>query len=897
MRVTFRAKLHNIPLLMFDPKSGMKTSAEIRSAFLNYFAGKDHAIVDSSPLVPANDPTLLFTNAGMVQFKDVFLGKEKRSYVRATTSQRCVRAGGKHNDLENVGYTARHHTFFEMLGNFSFGDYFKREAIHFAWEFLTDVLRLPADKLWVTVYQDDDEAAAIWLDEIGVDRGRFTRIGDKPGGRRFESDNFWSMGDTGPCGPCSEIFFDHGPEVWGGPPGSPQEDGDRYIEIWNLVFMQYNRDASGEMTPLPKPSVDTGMGLERLAAVMQGVHSNYEIDLFQGLIEAAAEVTGATDLSSKSLRVIADHIRSCAFLIVDGVTPGNEGRGYVLRRIIRRAIRHGYQLGQQAPFFFKLVQALDVQMGDAYPELHKARDHVARVLRLEEERFAETIEQGMRILDEAIEGMADQVIPGEVVFKLYDTFGFPTDLTADIAREKGLEIDREGFDREMDAQRSRARAASQFGIEQVAEFDIEGETDFTGYDRLQDSATVVALFRDGKPADQLSAGQRGMVVLDRTPFYAESGGQAGDIGRLRLVGGSEFVVADTRKQAGTVFAHVGELAAGEMRIGDVVTAAVDMQRRNDTALNHSATHLLHAALRRVLGDHVGQKGSLVEAERLRFDFSHFEPVQREQLVEIERMVNDQIRLNHMVETRIMAIDDAKASGAMALFGEKYDEQVRVLRMGDFSTELCGGTHVKALGDIGLFKIVMETGIASGVRRIEAVTGARAVEWVEADEDRLLRVGGLIHAGRDELEDKLSKLIERNRRLEKELEQMKSKLASAAGSDLAGQAVEVNGAKVLAARLDGVDPKSLRDTLDQLKNKLGSAVILLAAVNDDKVNLIAGVTKDLTDRCRAGDLVKLAAEQVGGKGGGRPDMAQAGGSDPSGVSRALDMAHSWARERL
>ena len=897
MRVTFRSKLHTIPLLMFDPKSGMKTSAEIRSAFLDYFASKDHTIVDSSPLVPANDPTLLFTNAGMVQFKDMFLGKEKRSYVRATTSQRCVRAGGKHNDLENVGYTARHHTFFEMLGNFSFGDYFKREAIHFAWEFLTVVLRLPADKLWVTVYQDDDEAAAIWLDEIGVDPGRFTRIGDKPGGRRFESDNFWSMGDTGPCGPCSEIFFDHGAEVWGGPPGSPQEDGDRYIEIWNLVFMQYNRDADGEMTPLPKPSVDTGMGLERLAAVMQGVHSNYEIDLFQGLIKAAAEVTGASDLSSKSLRVIADHIRSCAFLIVDGVTPGNEGRGYVLRRIIRRAIRHGYQLGQQAPFFFKLVRALDVQMGDAYPELHKARDHVARVLRLEEERFAETIEQGMRILDEAIEGMVDKVIPGEVVFKLYDTFGFPTDLTADIAREKGLEIDRDGFDREMDAQRSRARAASQFGIEQVAEFDIEGETDFTGYDRLQDSATVVALFKDGRPADQLSAGQRGMVVLDRTPFYAESGGQAGDMGRLRVGGGSEFVVADTRKQAGTVFAHVGELAAGELRIGDVVSAMVDTQRRNETALNHSATHLLHAALRRVLGDHVGQKGSLVEAERLRFDFSHFEPVQREQLIEIERMVNEQIRLNHMVETRIMAIDDAKASGAMALFGEKYDDQVRVLRMGDFSTELCGGTHVKALGDIGLFKIVMETGIASGVRRIEAVTGARAVEWVEADEDRLLHIGGLIHAGRDELEDKLGKLIERNRRLEKELEQMKSKLASAAGSDLAGQAIEVNGAKVLAARLDGVDPKSLRDTLDQLKNKLGSAVILLAAVNDDKVNLIAGVTKDLTDRCRAGDLVKLAAEQVGGKGGGRPDMAQAGGSDPSGVPRALDMAHSWARERL
>jgi len=874
----------------------MKTSAEIRSAFLNYFAGKDHEIVDSSPLVPANDPTLLFTNAGMVQFKDVFLGKEKRHYARATTSQRCVRAGGKHNDLENVGYTARHHTFFEMLGNFSFGDYFKREAIGYAWEFLTEVMQLPPERLWVTVYREDDEAAAIWLDEIGVDPERFTRIGDKRGGKRFESDNFWSMGDTGPCGPCSEIFYDHGPDVWGGPPGSPEEDGDRYIEIWNLVFMQYNRDASGEMTPLPKPSVDTGMGLERLAAVMQGVHSNYEIDLFQGLIKAAAAATNSTDLTSKSLRVIADHIRSCAFLVVDGVTPGNEGRGYVLRRIIRRAIRHGYQLGQEQPFFYKLVDALDEQMGEAYPELGKAKDMVARVLRLEEERFAETIEQGMKILEEAIEGMQGRVIPGEVVFKLYDTYGFPIDLTGDIAREKGLEVDREGFEREMEAQRARARAASQFGVEQATEFDVEGETDFTGYDRLHDSATVIALFRDGQSADQLCAGQDGLVVLDRTPFYAESGGQVGDVGYLRAAG-SEFVVADTRKQSGTVFAHIGKLAAGQIHVGDSVTAEVDVRRRNATALNHSATHLLHAALRHVLGDHVGQKGSLVEPERLRFDFSHFEPVRREQLVEIERLVNEQIRMNHMVETRIMALDDAKAAGAMALFGEKYDEQVRVLRMGDFSTELCGGTHVKALGDIGLFKIIMETGIASGVRRIEAVTGARAVEWVEADEDRLLRLGGLINAGRDELEDKLSKLIERNRKLEKELEQIKSKLASAAGSDLASQAIDVKGAKVLAARLEGADPKGLRDTLDQLKNKLGSGVVLLAAVNADKVNLIAGVTKDLTDRCRAGDLIKLAAEQVGGRGGGRPDMAQAGGTDPSGVPKALELVAGWVGERL
>ena len=895
--MTFLLKLHNIPVLQSDLQSRMKTSAEIRSAFLDYFAGKDHAIVESSPLVPANDPTLLFTNAGMVQFKDVFLGKETRSYVRATSSQRCVRAGGKHNDLENVGYTARHHTFFEMLGNFSFGNYFKRDAILYAWEFLTTVLQLPADKLWVTVYQDDDEAAAVWLDEIGVDPGRFTRIGDKPGGKPFESDNFWSMGDTGPCGPCSEIFFDHGPDVWGGPPGSDEEDGDRYIEIWNLVFMQYNRDASGAMTPLPKPSVDTGMGLERLAAVMQGVHSNYEIDLFRALIKQAAQATGTSDLSAKSLRVIADHIRSCAFLIVDGVTPGNEGRGYVLRRIIRRAIRHGYQLGQHEPFFYRLVDALDDQMGAAYPELSRSKAMVARVLRLEEERFAETIEQGMKILDEAIQGMHDKVIPGQVVFKLYDTYGFPTDLTADIAREKGLEIDREGFDREMEAQRSRARAASQFGVVQAAEIDIDGETDFTGYERLEDSATVIALFRDGAPADRLGAGDKGMVVLDRTPFYAESGGQVGDVGHLRVTGGGEFVVSDTRKQSGTVFAHLGELQSGELGIGDLVDARVAMDRRRATALNHSATHLLHAALRRVLGDHVGQKGSLVDAERLRFDFSHFEPLSRSQLVEIERLVNEQIRMNALVETRIMAIDDAKASGAMALFGEKYDEYVRVLRMGDFSTELCGGTHVKALGDIGLCKITVETGIASGVRRIEAVTGARALEWVEADEERLLRVGGLINAGRDEVEDKLGKLIERSRKLEKELEQIKAKLASAAGSDLAAQAVEVNGARVLAARLDGADPKSLRDTLDQLKNKLGSSVILLAAVNGDKVNLIAGVSKDLTDRCRAGDLVKLAAEQVGGKGGGRPDMAQAGGSDPGGVPKALELVQAWAAERL
>jgi alanyl-tRNA synthetase len=705
------------------------------------------------------------------------------------------------------------------------------------------------------------------------------------------------MGDTGPCGPCSEVFYDHGPSVWGGPPGTSEEDGDRYIEIWNLVFMQYNRDANGEMTPLPKPSVDTGMGLERLAAVLQNVHSNYEIDLFQGLIKAAAEATGTTDLESKSLRVIADHIRSCAFLVVDGVTPGNEGRGYVLRRIIRRAIRHGYQLGQQSPFFHTLVDALDSEMGEAYPELHRGRELVTRVLRIEEERFAETIEHGMRILDEAIAGLDGDQIPGEVVFKLYDTYGFPTDLTADIARERSLGVDLEGFELEMEEQRSRARAASQFGIEQSSDVDIEGETDFTGYERLQDSATVIAMFRDGASIDQLAVGENGVVVLDRTPFYAESGGQAGDAGTLRAGNDAEFLVGDTRKQAGTVFAHVGAIKIGALHVGDTVVAEVNQQQRYETALNHSATHLLHAALRKILGDHVGQKGSLVEAERLRFDFSHFEPVSREQLIEIERLVNEQVRQNHMVETRIMALDDAKASGAMALFGEKYDEQVRVLRMGDFSTELCGGTHVKALGDIGLFKITMETGIASGIRRIEAVTGERAVRWVEADEERLLRLGGLVNAGRDEIEDKIGKLIERNRKLEKELEQIKAKLASAAGSDLAAQAVDVGGTKVLAARLDGVEPKSLRDTLDQLKNKLGSAVILLAAVNGEKVNLIAGVTKDLTDRCRAGDLVKLAAEQVGGKGGGRPDMAQAGGADPAGVPRALELVKDWVAERL
>ncbi|WP_457675818.1 alanine--tRNA ligase [Thiolapillus sp.] len=876
----------------------MISSAELRSRFLDFFKQRGHEVVPSSSLVPHNDPTLLFTNAGMVQFKDLFLGRERRPYSTAVSAQRCVRAGGKHNDLENVGYTARHHTFFEMLGNFSFGDYFKREAIQFAWEFLTEVMGLPPEKLWVTVYDQDDEAADIWLNEIGVDAARFSRIGDKPGGKPYESDNFWSMGDTGPCGPCSEIFYDHGEDVEGGPPGTPEEDGDRYIEIWNLVFMQYNRDASGEMTPLPKPSVDTGMGLERLAAVMQGVHSNYEIDLFQALIRAAAEVTGATDLESKSLRVIADHIRSCAFLIVDGVTPSNEGRGYVLRRIIRRAIRHGYQLGQKQPFFHKLVDALCEQMGDAYPELVKARETVKRVLRVEEERFAETIEQGMKILEEAIAGLSGKTIPGELVFKLYDTYGFPADLTADIARERGLSIDEAGFDREMEAQRARARAASQFGVDQQAEIALDGKTDFTGYERLEEEATVIGLFRDGEPVDSLTAGAEGMVVLDKTPFYAESGGQVGDRGELLVPGGdARFEVKDTRKQGGSVFGHIGQVSDGELHVGDTVLARVDEVNRRRIALNHSATHLLHAALRRILGDHVQQKGSLVDAERLRFDFAHFEPVTKEQLAAIEQLVNEQIRNNHMVETRIMALEDAKQAGAMALFGEKYDDQVRVLRMGDFSTELCGGTHVRAVGDIGLFKIVSESGIASGVRRIEAVTGERALEWVEQAESRLQQIASLVKSGLEDTDEKVRALVEKSRQQEKEIERLKAKLASAAGSDLASQAVEIGDTRVLAASLEGADVKTLRDTLDQLKNKLGSAVIVLAAANDGKVSLVAGVTKDRTDRIKAGDLVKMVAEQVGGKGGGRPDMAQAGGSKPEALPQALASVETWARERL
>ncbi len=874
----------------------MNSSAALRSMFLDYFRARGHEVVPSSPLVPGNDPTLLFTNAGMVQFKEVFLGQEQRAYSRAASSQRCVRAGGKHNDLENVGYTARHHTFFEMLGNFSFGDYFKHDAIRYAWEFLTETLSLPQEKLWVTVYQDDDEAADIWLQEIGVDAGRFTRIGDKPGGKPYESDNFWSMGDTGPCGPCTEIFYDHGPDVAGGPPGSPDEDGDRYIEIWNLVFMQYDRDSDGNLNPLPKPSVDTGMGLERLAAVMQGVHSNYEIDLFRNLIEAAAQATGAEDRAAASLKVIADHIRACAFLIVDGVLPSNEGRGYVLRRIIRRAIRHGYKLGQTQPFFYRLVAALDREMGAAYPELSRQREQVERVLRLEEERFAETLEQGMRHLEEAIAAQSGDEIPGDIVFRLYDTYGFPADLTADIARERGLRVDMAGFDRAMQAQRQRARAASQFAADYGHRVQVQGRTDFTGYDLQTDSGCIRALVRDGEPVDVLEQGEEGSVFLDRTPFYAESGGQVGDAGVLEN-GSASFAVRDTQKQRGDLHAHVGQVTRGTLRVGDQLEAKIDCERRQATVLNHSATHLLHAALRQVLGEHVTQKGSLVAPDRLRFDFSHFEPLTREQLDTLEDLINDQIRANAEAETKVMPYDEAIGAGAMALFGEKYGDTVRVLRIGDFSTELCGGTHVRRAGDIGLFKILSESGVASGVRRIEAVTGRRALDYVDEGERRLEQVADLLKSGRDSVEDKVRQLLERSRELEKELERLKGKLATSAGAELVAQAIEIDGMKVLAARLDGADPKSLRDTVDQLKNKLGSAAVVLATVSGDKVSLVAGVTKDRTDRIKAGELVNVVATQVGGKGGGRPDMAQAGGTQPAGLDAALQAVPDWIRTQL
>ena len=873
----------------------MKT-ADIRRTFLDFFEQKGHAIVPSSSLVPANDPTLLFTNAGMVQFKDVFLGRETRPYTRAASAQRCVRAGGKHNDLENVGYTARHHTFFEMLGNFSFGDYFKREAIAYAWELLTEVFRLPPERLWVTVYAEDDEAADIWLEEIGIDPARFTRIGDKPGGARYESDNFWAMGDTGPCGPCSEIFYDHGPEVPGGPPGSPDEDGDRYVEIWNLVFMQYNRDAEGNLHPLPRPSVDTGMGLERLAAVLQGVHSNYEIDLFRHLIAAAAEVLGTRETDNVSLRVIADHIRSCAFLITDGVLPSNEGRGYVLRRIIRRAIRHGYLLGAKEPFFYRLVAPLAEEMGDAYPELVAARPQVERVLRQEEERFAETLEKGMALLEEAIAGLEGKVIPGELVFRLYDTYGFPVDLTADIARERNLTLDMAGFEHEMAAQRERARTASRFEVDYNAGLKVDVCTEFTGYEHLVERARIEALYRNEDAVERLRAGEKGVVVLDHSPFYAESGGQVGDTGVIETAT-ARFRVTDTQK-SGHAILHIGEVEEGELVVGEEVEARVDEARRRAVMLNHSATHLLHAALRRVLGEHVQQKGSLVGPDRLRFDFSHFEPLTEAQLREVEHLVNEQIRRDLEVEARVMPLEEARRTGAMALFGEKYGDEVRVLQMGDFSIELCGGTHVRRVGEIGLFKIVSESGIAAGVRRIEAVTGEKALEYAEDIESRLHHIAALLKAPPEQADEKVAQLLERQRTLEKELERLRAKLAASQGSALTDRTVEVEGIPVLATRLeDGTPVKVLRETLDQLRNRLGSGVVVLGTVNEGKVNLVAGVTKDLTDRIHAGDLIRAVAERVGGKGGGRPDMAQAGGNRPEQLEAALAAVPELVKSHL
>jgi len=873
----------------------MTTTAEIRQQFLDYFSSKGHEVVASSSLVPGNDPTLLFTNAGMVQFKDVFLGQDKRSYTTATSSQRCVRAGGKHNDLENVGYTARHHTFFEMLGNFSFGEYFKRDAIKYAWEFLTEVCGLPKEKLWVTVYADDDEAAKIWLEEIGINENAFSRIGDKPGGKKNESDNFWSMGDTGPCGPCTEIFYDHGEGIFGGPPGSPDEDGDRYIEIWNLVFMQFNRDKSGNMNPLPKPSVDTGMGLERLAAILQNGHSNYDIDLFQALIAAAAKATGCKDLHNSSLKVIADHIRSCAFLIVDGVLPSNEGRGYVLRRIIRRALRHGHKLGQDGLFFHELVQPLVQQMGEAYPELAKAQKEVEKALKLEEQRFAETLDKGMKILEEGLAEIKGGQIPGDMVFKLYDTYGFPVDLTADIARERDLSLDMPGYEKAMDAQRKLAQSASKFGVDYNDAIETDAVTDFTGYEHLLDESQIEALFKGGESVNSISAGDEAVVILKQTPFYAESGGQVGDTGLLKNDNAS-FEVMDTQKQ-GKAFIHIGSLSKGELKVGDALSAEINAQRRDATIRNHSATHLMHAALRNILGEHVQQKGSLVNSERLRFDFSHNEAVKPEQLFEIEQMVNQQIRCNLATDAAEMAIADAKAKGAMALFGEKYGDEVRVVSMGGFSIELCGGVHVKHSGDIGSFKIIAETGIASGVRRIEALTGVAAVEYANQQSNKINKISSLLKASSDEIEDKLSQVLGKLRAQEKEIAQLKSKMATQTGKDLTADAVEVNGVKVLAVKLEGVDSKSLRDTMDQLKNKLGSAVIVLATADDKKVSLCAGVTKDQTGNVKAGDLVNMVASQVGGKGGGRPDMAMAGGSEPENLAGALASVQAWVEEKL
>ncbi len=861
-------------------------SSEIRQKFLEFFESHGHTIVASSPLVPGNDPTLLFTNAGMVQFKDVFLGQDKRPYVRAVSSQRCVRAGGKHNDLENVGYTARHHTFFEMLGNFSFGDYFKRNAIQFAWEFLTASLKIPREKLWVTVYAEDDEAADIWLNEIGVDPSRVVRIATM--------DNFWQMGDTGPCGPCSEIFYDHGPDVKGGPPGSADANGDRYIEIWNLVFMQYNRDSAGTLHPLPKPSVDTGMGLERISAVMQQVHSNYEIDLFQSLIKAAARVTNTEDLADNSLKVIADHIRACSFLITDGVIPGSEGRGYVLRRIIRRAIRHGYQLGQKQPFFYQLVEDLSKVMGQAYPELVAAKARVAAVLQQEEERFAETLEHGMQVLEGALSRKI-KVLDGETAFRLYDTFGFPLDLTADIGRERGITIDHAGFEQAMARQREQARAANKFIMQEGIEYS-GSQTTFYGYETLQHEGQVLAIYKQGSAVDFIEAGDEAVVVLDQTPFYAESGGQVGDCGEILDTNGT-FEVTDTQKIQAGVFGHKGLLRSGRLVIKDTVQARVNPKTRISTANNHSATHLLHAALRKVLGMHVTQKGSLVDANRARFDFSHNVSMTVDEIRETERLVNEQIRNNWVVETASMKYDDAVKRGAMALFGEKYSDVVRVIGMGEFSTELCGGTHVSQVGQIGLFKIIAESGVAAGIRRVEAVTGKAAIDYVQQREAQLLEIAHTLKTNPQEVTQKIAQIIDNVRQTEKELARLKTKMASTQGTDLAAQAKEINSINVLASNLDNADAKTLRETLDQLKVKLKTCAIVLSTVSDGKVTLIAGVSADLTDKIKAGELVNFVAQQVGGKGGGRADMAQAGGTQPDQLPAALESVMNWVRKKL
>ncbi|HDH7587878.1 TPA: alanine--tRNA ligase [Escherichia coli] len=873
-----------------------KSTAEIRQAFLDFFHSKGHQVVASSSLVPHNDPTLLFTNAGMNQFKDVFLGLDKRNYSRATTSQRCVRAGGKHNDLENVGYTARHHTFFEMLGNFSFGDYFKHDAIQFAWELLTSEkwFALPKERLWVTVYESDDEAYEIWEKEVGIPRERIIRIGDNKGAP-YASDNFWQMGDTGPCGPCTEIFYDHGDHIWGGPPGSPEEDGDRYIEIWNIVFMQFNRQADGTMEPLPKPSVDTGMGLERIAAVLQHVNSNYDIDLFRTLIQAVAKVTGATDLSNKSLRVIADHIRSCAFLIADGVMPSNENRGYVLRRIIRRAVRHGNMLGAKETFFYKLVGPLIDVMGSAGEDLKRQQAQVEQVLKTEEEQFARTLERGLALLDEELAKLSGDTLDGETAFRLYDTYGFPVDLTADVCRERNIKVDEAGFEAAMEEQRRRAREASGFGADYNAMIRVDSASEFKGYDHLELNGKVTALFVDGKAVDAINAGQEAVVVLDQTPFYAESGGQVGDKGELKGANFS-FAVEDTQKY-GQAIVHIGKLAAGSLKVGDAVQADVDEARRARIRLNHSATHLMHAALRQVLGTHVSQKGSLVNDKVLRFDFSHNEAMKPEEIRAVEDLVNAQIRRNLPIETNIMDLEAAKAKGAMALFGEKYDERVRVLSMGDFSTELCGGTHASRTGDIGLFRIISESGTAAGVRRIEAVTGEGAIATVHADSDRLSEVAHLLKGDSNNLADKVRSVLERTRQLEKELQQLKEQAAAQESANLSSKAIDVNGVKLLVSELSGVEPKMLRTMVDDLKNQLGSTIIVLATVAEGKVSLIAGVSKDVTDRVKAGELIGMVAQQVGGKGGGRPDMAQAGGTDAAALPAALASVKGWVSAKL